>query len=277
MRHLAWIVMLALGSSQEPMQVAQSRLARGDAQGAARAIEGMTCPPIEQAAARAAWLDAKGRIAWQQGRLDQAFALCAQAVACAERAGVALPTHMAALRPDRAWVDAASGLPVRVLPTGDSRDAAALAGALADSPEAQQEAGAWLLLAARLLDPSRADVEVPTPGESDKVARRRAAFLRAALAARAGDAEASVAAVRAAGRDVAALQPLCQWFEGEALLRRAKPDARTASLRFVQCAAALDDSPWLRASALRRAAMALDPIDPSEATRLRAAADEETP
>jgi hypothetical protein len=271
------MVLTAIASVQEPLQVAQARLARGDALGAARAMQGVACPGPEQGAARAAWLDAQGRIAWQQGRLDEAFALCTQAVACAERAGVTLPAHQAALQPDRAWIDAASGLPMRVLPTAESAERAALAKALAESVEAQDESGAWLRLAANLLDPSRATVEVAMPGESAKIARRRVAFLQAALAARAGDAETAVAAVRAVGRDCAALQPLCQWFEGEALLRRARAEPRTASLRFVQCAAALDDTPWLRASALRRAAAALDPIDPAEASRLRAAAEEETP
>ena len=277
MRFLACVVLAAVASMQEPLQVAQARLARGDANGAARAMQGVACPGVEQGAARAAWLDAQGRIAWQRGRLDEAFALCTQAVASAERAGVTLPAHQAALQPDRAWIDAASGLPMRALPTAESAERAALAKALAESAEAQDEAGAWLRLAANLLDPSRAAVELAMPGEGAKVARRRVAFLQAALAARAGDAEAAVAAVRAVGRDCAALQPLCQWFEGEALLRRARPEPRTASLRFVQCAATLDDTPWLRASALRRAAAALDPIDPAEATRLRAAAEEETP
>lgn len=277
MRFLICMVLTAIASVQEPLQVAQARLARGDALGAARAMQGVACPGPEQGAARAAWLDAQGRIAWQQGRLDEAFALCTQAVACAERAGVTLPAHQTALQPDRAWIDAASGLPMRVLPTGASAERLALAQALAESVEAQDESGAWLRLAANLLDPSRATVEVAMPAESAKIARRRVAFLQAALAARAGDAETAVAAVRAVGRDCAALQPLCQWFEGEALLRRARAEPRTASLRFVQCAAALDDTPWLRASALRRAAAALDPIDPAEASRLRAAAEEETP
>ncbi|MFZ4722892.1 MAG: hypothetical protein ACOYMI_07050 [Phycisphaerales bacterium] len=277
MRLLACALLAVIAAPQEPLQVAQSRLARGDALGASRALEGIACPAIDQGAARAAWLDARGRIAWQQGRTDQAFALCMQAVACAERAGITLPAHHAALQPDQTWIDAASGLPPRVLPTGESGEGASLAKSLAESPEAQEEAGAWLRLAARLLDPSRPAVEVAMPAENAKVARRRVAFLQAALAARAGDAEASVAAVRASARDAAALQPLCQWFEGEALLRRARPDPRTASLRFVQCAATLDAAPWLRASALRRAAAALETIDPSEASRLRAAADEETP
>jgi hypothetical protein len=277
MRFLICMVLMAIASVQEPLQVAQTRLARGDALGAARAMQGVACPDVEQGAARAAWLDAQGRIAWQQGRLDEAFARCTQAVACAERAGITLPAHQAALQSDRAWIDAASGLPIRVLPPADTVDRAALATSLAESPEAQDESGAWLQLAANLLDPSRAAVEVAMPGETAKIARRRVAFLQAALAARAGDAEAAVATVRAVGRDCAALQPLCQWFEGEALLRRARAEPRTASLRFVQCAAALDDTPWLRASALRRAAAALDPIDPAEASRLRAAAEEETP
>jgi hypothetical protein len=277
MRLLACALLAAIAAAHDPLQVAQTRLARGDAQGASRALEGLACPAIDQGAARAAWLDARGRIAWQQGRMDQAFALCTQAVACAERAGVTLPAHQAALRSDMAWIDAASGLPPRVLPTGESGECATLAKTLAECPEAQDEAGAWLRLAARLLDPSRPVVEVAMPAENAKMARRRVAFLQAALAARAGDAEAAVAAVRASARDAAALQPLCQWFEGEALLRRARPDPRAASLRFVQCAAALDAAPWLRSSALRRAAAALETIDPAEASRLRAAADEETP
>jgi hypothetical protein len=45
----------------------------------------------------------------------------------------------------------------------------------------------------------------------------------------------------------------------------------------VQSAAALEDSPWLRVRALERAAALLDPIDPSEAARLREAARKETP
>ena len=277
MRLLACALLALIAAAQEPLQVAQARLARGDARGASRALQGSACPTIDEGAMRAAWLDARGRIAWQEGRLDEAFALCAQAVACAERAGVTLPAHQSALQSDQAWIDAASGLPPRVLPTGESGEGASLAKSLAESPEAQEEAGAWLRLAARLLDPSRPTVEVAMPAEGAKVARRRVAFLQAALAARAGDAEAAVASVRTSARDAAALQPLCQWFEGEALLRRARPDPRAASLRFVQCAAALDAAPWLRSSALRRAAAALETIDPSEASRLRAAADEETP
>jgi len=277
MRLLVCTLLAVIAAAQEPLQVAQARLARGDAQGASRALEGVACPAIDQGAARAAWLDARGRIAWQQGRLDVAFALCVQAVACAERTGVMLPAHLSALRSDQAWIDAASGLPPRVLPTGESSEGAALAKALAESPEAQEEAGAWLRLAARLLDPARPGVDVAMPSENAKAARRRVAFLQAALAARAGDAEAAVAAVRASAREAAALQPLCHWFEGEALLRRARPDPRTASLRFVQCAATLDAAPWLRASALRRAAASLESIDPAEASRLRVAADEETP
>ena len=103
------------------------------------------------------------------------------------------------------------------------------------------------------------------------------AFLQAAVAARSGEAEAGAMELGRLVREAPALQPMAHWFEGEASLRRSTPDPRAAELRFVQCAAALHEAPWIRVAALRRAAGALDTIDPAEAARLRAAADEETP
>jgi hypothetical protein len=268
---------MALSAAVPPLEQARERLARGDAIGASRALASVPCPPVTEAAARTAWLDARARIAWHQGRLDEAFALSVQAIACAEAAGATLPPCLPAFEKGREWVDASSGLPVRLLPVASDPRVRELAEALANAPEASGEAGAWVRLAARLLDPTREAVQATSGDDATKPARRRLLFLQAALAARAGDADAAVNALRACARESASLQPLCQWFEAEAILRRARPDPRLAALRLVQSASALDASPWLRAAALGRAADALEPIDPAEAARLRRAALEETP
>lgn len=274
---LALFVALSLGLAETPLDRAQERLTRGDAFGAARALQGVECPAPEEGAARASWLDAQARIAWHQGRMERAFALSVRSIACAERAGVSLAPFLPAFVKDRDWIDPGCGLALRVLPTVQDEAAREQAAELAGSAEAQGESGAWVRLAARLMDPSRPAENVKVSEEGSKPARRRMAFLQAALAARVGDAEVAAVELRKLGRETSELQPLAQWFEAEALLRRERPDCRTAALRFVQCAAALDDAPWIRAAALRRAAGALDTTDPAEAARLRAAADEETP
>jgi hypothetical protein len=268
---------LALSFAVPSIEVAQERLSRGDSVGASLAMEGLECPPVTEVAARVGWLDARARIAWHQGRLDESFALSVQAIACAEAAGITLPGFMASFQKDQAWVDSASGLPTRVLPVSVDPRRREIAASLAQAPEAAGEAGAWVRLAARLIDPSREAVQVSVNDAIPKPARRRIAFLQAALAARAGDADAAGNALRASARECADLQPLCHWFEAEAMVRRARPDARLAALRLVQSASALDDAPWLRAAALTRAAATLEPIDPAEAARLRRAALEETP
>lgn len=277
MRWLAFALLAALAAAEDPVGLAQARLARGDAASARAALEGVACPA--QGAERAAWLDAQSRVAWHEGRNDEAFARGALAIACAEASGQALPPFLSAFGAGRPWLDAETGLAPRLLPTGDAADARALAAELRAAPEARGPEGVWISLAACLLDPSLPvpkAVDRPVP-DSAKVSKRREAFLRAALAARAGDAEAAVTALRTVARDCEGIRAAHHWFEAEALRRRARPDPRLASLRFVQSAAALDDAPWLRAAALRRAADALDTTDPAEAARLRAAADQEIP
>jgi hypothetical protein len=87
-----------------------------------------------------------------------------------------------------------------------------------------------------------------------------------------------VASLRQPAREGSPLEGFARWFEAEALQRDARSaQPRLAALRMVQSAAALEDSPWLRVRALERAAALLDPIDPSEAARLREAARKETP
>lgn len=277
MRWLGLVLLVTLVAAEDPSGLAQARLARGDAAGARAVLDGVACPA--QGAGRAAWLDAQARVAWHEGRNDEAFARGALAIACAEASGLTLPTFLSAFGGGRAWLDAETGLAPRLLPTGDASDARALAAELRAAPEARGPEGAWISLAACLLDPSLPvpkAVDRPVP-DSAKVAKRREAFMRAALAARAGDAEAASAALRTLARDCEGIRAACHWFEAEALRRRDRADLRLASLRFVQCAAELDDAPWLRAAALRRAADTIETTDPAEAARLRAAADQEIP
>jgi len=275
------IACLALAAGS--MDTVQSRLSRGDARGAARALEGLPRPPADRVAELAAWLDAHARVAWAQGRMDEAFARAALAQAFAERAGVALPPLDAAFGGGRAWIDAETGLPVRVLPTGDSgQRGAELGRELLAAAEGRASEGAWLAWAAKLLDASVAPPAIaPRAAKetaAEAVARRRVALLQAACQARAGDAAQAGASLRAAARDGEPMRGFALWFDGEALSRDGvRRDPRLAALRFAQAAAEFDASPWMRVAALRRAADTLEPIDAPEAARLRAAADKETP
>lgn len=287
MRIAMLMIALLLAAAESPVDLVQARLARGDAAGAREALAQVAEPADTDAAARAAWIDANARIAWAAGEMDRAFALSVQAQVLAERAGVELPALTAAFSPQRAWVDPACGVALRVLPTGDAgAQASALAAQLLALPEAKQPSGAWIVCAARLLDastPMPATEKVKEGRETPAQARvrTRAALLRLACEARAGDAKAverALKELRDLARQSRQATPFTQWFEGELLLRdTARRDPRLASLRFTQSAAAFDEAPWLRVAALKRAAEALQTIDPQEAARLRAAADKEIP
>lgn len=281
------MVALLLAAAEQPMDLVQARLARGDAAGAREALAQVAEPAGTDTAARAAWLDANARIAWAAGEMDRAFALGVQAQVLAERAGVELAALTAAFTPQRAWVDPGCGVALRVLPTGDAgAQGGALAAALLALPEAKQAGGSWIVCAARLLDGSTPMPAIEklkegreTPAQSR--ARTRVALLRLACEARAGEAKAAertLKELRELAKQSRQATPFMQWFEGELLLRdTAKRDPRLASLRFTQSAAAFDEAPWLRVAALKRAAEALNEIDPQEAARLRAAADKEIP
>jgi hypothetical protein len=188
-----------------------------------------------------------------------------------------------AIAPGRAWLDEEFALPLRALPTGDSgQQASELAKALLALPESAKEDGAWLVWAARLLDASVAPPKVSArparEGTPQAVAARRAGLLQAACESREGRSKTAAAVLRAAARPGRGAEGFARWFEAEGLLRDAsRRDERLAALRLVQAAAAFDDSPWMRVAALRRAADTLEPIDPAEAARVRAAADKETP
>ncbi|MBU6335350.1 MAG: hypothetical protein KGS47_13240 [Chloroflexi bacterium] len=284
----AWVLCMALGLAHAgSMDLVQARLARGDAAGAREALRGVPEPVESEAGARAAWLDANARVAWAAGEMDRAFALGVQAQVLAERAAVELPPLTGGLGPKRAWVDAACGIPLRALPTGDAgAQAASLAATLVALPEAGRPGGAWIACAARLLDASRPmpAAERPKEGRESPAqarARLRGQLLRAACEARTGEARSAervLADLRQVARQAREAAPFMQWFEGELLLRDTpRRDARLASLRFTQSAAASDDAPWLRVAALRRAADAVQAVDPQEAARLRAAADKEIP
>lgn len=287
MRMAMLTIALLLAAAESPMDLVQARLARGDAAGAREAMAQVTEPSATDTAARAAWLDANARIAWAAGEMDRAFALGVQAQVLAERAGVELPALTAAFSPQRAWVDPTCGVALRALPTGDAgAQAGALAVALLALPEAKQPAGAWIVCAARLLDASTPMPATEKAKEARETAaqarvRTRAALLRLACEARAGEAkvvERTLKELREFARQSRQATPFTQWFEGELLLRdTARRDPRLASLRFTQSAAAFDEAPWLRVAALKRAAEALQSIDPQEAARLRAAADKEIP
>lgn len=280
-------IALLLAAAESPMDLVQARLARGDAVGAREAMARVAEPAATDAAARAAWLDASARMAWAAGEMDRAFALGVQAQVLAERAGVELPALTAAFSPQRAWVDPACGVALRVLPAGDAGvQAGALAAELLQLPEAKQPGGAWIVCAARLLDasiPMPAIEKVKDGRETPAQVRMRTrdALLRHACDARAGEAkvaERTLNELRQLARQSRQAAPFTQWFEGELLLRDTpRRDPRLASLRFTQSAAAFEEAPWLRVAALRRAAEALQSIDPQEAARLRAAADKEIP
>lgn len=285
---IASVLCMAIAlASAGPMDLVQARLARGDAAGAREALRQVPEPAEADVGERAAWLDANARVAWAVGEMDRAFALSVHAQVLAERAAVELPALTGAWVPKRAWVDPACGLPLRTLPTGDGgAQAAALAATLAALPEASRPGGAWIACAARLLDASRPmpAAEKPKEGRESPAqsrARLRGQLLRAACEARTGDTrsvERTLADLRQVARQVRDASPFTQWFEGELLLRDTpKRDARLASLRFTQSAAASDEAPWLRVAALRRAADAVQAVDPQEAARLRAAADKEIP
>lgn len=282
MRRIALLMLLALAGEAGPMSIVQARLARGDASGAAVALAAVSRPPVDRPGDLAAWLDAQSRIAWAQGRLDEAFARATLAQAFAERAGLTLAPLDAALGTGRAWIDASTGLPARALPAGDAGEGrGALVRELADAVATGPDA-AWLGWVARLLDPSQpAPVAAPRPAKetpAEIIARRRASLLQAACQARSGDAAQSIPALRACLREAESARATALWFEAEALLRDGpRRDPRLASLRFAQAAAEFDAAPHMRVAALRRAAAAIDAIDPPEAARLRAAADQETP
>ena len=278
----AWLLSLSMLVHADAMAEAWRCLDRGDAAGAGARMAEVPRPASDDAAL-ASWLDARSRIAWAQGRMDQAFALGVQAVVVSERCSRELPSLTPSLTPGRTWVDEGTGLPRLLLPAGDG-DGAALAVELRELPEASRPEGAWIVCAARLLDAS-----VPAPatpkdsrgGGKPTRAERRTALLQAAMQARRGEAKsagAAAAALRSAAREGSPLEAFARWFEAEAAARGGSPaDARLASLRFVQAAALADDSPWLRVRALDRAAALLETIDPQEAGRLHAASRKENP
>ncbi len=280
----AWLALvMAAAGAESPIDAARARLARGDAAAAETALRGMAEPGVQRGSERACWLDAQARIAWSQGRIDLAFARSMEALALAERSGERLPDLTSALGSGRPWLDETFRLPLRALPTGDSgAEARTLAAALRALPEASTPWGAWLVWAARLLD---ASVEPPPPlakpardTPEHELARRRARLLQSACELRLGSSGAATAMPAEALKPGCGAEGFARWFQAEAAAREGeRRDPRLASLRFVQSAAAFDDSPWLRVAALRRAATTLDPIDPAEAARLRAAADKETP
>lgn len=282
MRAIGWWLAMAMATVSTQLDQAWRCLDRGDARGAAQALATAPRPAADQVEL-ASWLDAHARVAWAQGQMDRAFALGIQSVVVGERSDRQAPALTPALTPGRAWVDEATGLPRLVLPTGDG-DGPALARELVALPESGTPEGAWILWAARLLD-----AQVPAP-EASRSARgaalgarreRRQSLLQAAAEARHGanrSRTAVIASLRGAVREGSAMEPFGRWFESEAVTREGPgPDARLAALRLVEAAAALDDSPWLRVRALERAATILDPIDATEAARLREAARKETP
>lgn len=276
-------LLLVAAGADSPLDLVRVRLARGDAAAAEAALRQIAEPAADRASERAAWLDAQARVAWSRGRLDLAFARSMEAQALAERARERLPDLTPDISPGRAWVDETFRLPLRALPTGDSgTDAATLAASLRALPEASTPWGAWLVWAARLLDPS-----VPPPAPLVKpahdtpeheLARRRVRLLQAACELRQGVSGATAVMPTEALKPACGAEGFARWFQAEALAREGeRNDPRLAAVRFVQAAAAFDDSPWLRVAAFRRAATTLHPIDPAEAARLRAAADKETP
>lgn len=282
MKAVAWLLAIALAADPSALDRAWEHLDRGDAAGAAQALA-VEPRPTGPDAALASWLDASARVAWAQGRMDRAFALGVQAVVVGERLARPVPALTPAVTPGRAWIDETCGLPHLVLPTGDG-DGPALARELMALPEAATADGAWIVFAARLLD---GQVTAPDASRASRAAaasvgrEQRLSLLQCAAEARRGGARSTnavIAALRQPAREGSPLEGFARWFEAEALVREAKPaQARLASLRLVQSAAAFDDSPWLRVRALERAAALLDPIDPSEAARLREAARKETP
>jgi hypothetical protein len=276
-----WLLAFALAAGPAGLDRVWESLDRGDVQGATAALADAPRPAGSDAEL-ASWLDAQSRLAWAQGRMDRAFAWGVQAVVVGERSNRAFPGLTPSLTPGRAWVDEACGLPRLVLPTGDG-DGVALARELLALPEAATPEGVWIVWAARLLDG-----KVPAPenrsgraAASDPRREQRQALLQSAVEARHGGSRSTaavVASLRQPAREGSPLEGFARWFEAEALQRDARSaQPRLAALRMVQSAAALEDSPWLRVRALERAAALLDPIDPSEAARLREAARKETP
>ena len=83
-RALLVIACAALAAAEQPMNLVQARLARGDAQGARAALVDVPRPADDRPAELAAWLDASARVAWARGEMDEAFALSLEALAVAE-------------------------------------------------------------------------------------------------------------------------------------------------------------------------------------------------
>jgi hypothetical protein len=275
---LAWLP-VALLAWAPPAQDPWPALDVGDAAGARAALDRVARP--EDPSEAAAWMDARARVAWATGSCDAAFARSVQAVAMSEAAGRAMPALTAALTPDRSWMDPAYLLVLRAAPIGDApTERGALAAEILALPAAGTTEGAWLVWAARLMDPSVAAPPSEAPRESGppSPARRRVALLRAMAEARHGDPRSlpkAIATLQAVEREGGPAAPLALWFEGEATARQGR--AREAALRFVRAAAGFTDAPWVRAAALRRAAALLREIDPQESLRLEAAARKEMP
>ena len=99
--HLA-VALACLALATGPMETVQARLARGDARGAAVALAGVARPDAAQAAELAAWLDAHARVAWAQGRMDEA-----KANALRRAASQAVTNALGSVR----WVQAPSPKP----------------------------------------------------------------------------------------------------------------------------------------------------------------------
>jgi len=268
-------MILAMAAEPAGLEKAWSCLDHGDAAGAKQALVSVPEPAGDDRTL-ASWLDARSRVAWAEGRMDEAFATGIRAVVVSERTGRDMPSLTPELTPARAWVDAGTGLPRLVLPTGDG-DGPALARDLTSLPEAAAAEGAWIVLAARLLDPAVTPPPDPRKAARSPRAEARLGFLLAAVdARRSPPAGGSAVTARLKGflTDGSPMLAAARWFEAEAA---AGTDSRLASLRFVHAAAAFDESPWLRARALERAAETIETIDPPEAARLRAAARKETP
>jgi len=276
--HLAWSLVAMLAWAP-PAADPWPALDVGDAADARAALDG--APRPDDPAEVAAWMDAQARVAWATGWCDVAFARSVQAVAMSEAAGRAMPALTAALTPDRPWMDPAYLLVLRAPPTGDApAEHAALAAEILALPAAGTTEGAWLVWAARLLDPTVAapPSEAPRERGPPSPARRRVALLRAMAEARHGDPRSlpkAIATLQAVEREGGPAAPLALWFEGEAMFRQGL--VRQAALRFVRAAAGFADAPWVRVAALRRAAEALREIDPQESLRLESAARKEMP
>lgn len=281
MKLAPWLLAWTLAAGPAGLDRAWESLDCGDVQGATDALAAVP-RPADSDPDLASWLDAHSRLSWAQGRMDRAFALGVQAVVVGERSDRTVPSLTPSVTPGRAWLDEVCGLPRLVLPTGDG-DGASLARELLALPEAATPEGVWIVWAARLLDGKVPAPEVRSGRAAAANTRReqRQSLLQSAAEARRGGSRSTaavVASLRQPAREGSPIEGFARWFEAEALQREDGPaQQRLAALRMVQSAAAFQDSPWLRVRALERAAVLLDPIDPSEAARLREAARKETP